>query len=248
MFFVKDGKHISLKKIIVSMFNPELDLYKAIILSKVRNSLKYEDLKVRTFTKKDDLLIRGSVSNLPIIDIIKPVMSKGYRRTIYKYTEDVILLEYLDINTGLRVQSLFDREFYSENKILVEKSYPHYNKYVKSFYIKTTYNGKAVLIHHLILDYKGVGVVDHLDRVCSNNTACNLRLVTHKVNMENKNIYKNNKTGVKGIHECGSRYRVTWAENNKKRSKSFGFKYSDKTKAFESAVVFRKNIERVKYK
>lgn len=44
------------------------------------------------------------------------------------------------------------------------------------------------------------GVIDHKNRIKTDNRICNLRNVSISENKQNQNIYKNNKTGHRGVH------------------------------------------------
>jgi hypothetical protein len=65
-------------------------------------------------------------------------------------------------------------------------------------YAKTTIAGVTVLLHRLILNISE-GLVDHRDGNGLNNQRENLRIATHAENMQNRRIFKNNKSGYKGV-------------------------------------------------
>lgn len=46
------------------------------------------------------------------------------------------------------------------------------------------------------------GDIDHINRVKSDNSIKNLRVVTDLENMQNRGAMKNSKSGVKGVHFC----------------------------------------------
>lgn len=63
-------------------------------------------------------------------------------------------------------------------------------------------NGKIYKFHKFILeDFKNEYTYDHIDRNKLNNTRENLRKVTTEQNMWNSSLKKNNKTGVRGVHQ-----------------------------------------------
>ena len=59
--------------------------------------------------------------------------------------------------------------------------------------------------------------VDHVDGNPKNNNMINLRWTTHKENMQNRKIHKNNTTNFKGVYlcKCTNRYRARIRHNDK---------------------------------
>lgn len=81
--------------------------------------------------------------------------------------------------------------------------------------------------------------IDHEDGNRSNNRAGNMRVVTHQVNMQNKKIYKNSKSGVHGVVWSDKKRRwQAYITVNKRRSHLGYFNNMD------SAVAARMNAER----
>ena len=55
-------------------------------------------------------------------------------------------------------------------------------------------------LHRVIMGAERGQVVDHIDGNPLNNTRANLRICTQQQNSANSKLYKNNKTGYKGVH------------------------------------------------
>jgi len=89
-------------------------------------------------------------------------------------------------------------------------------------YVRGSKKGEKVKrFHHLILNFTydpNIDLIsDHIDGNKSNNLEVNLRLVTFKVNSNNRGLSKNNKLGQKGIDfkkDC-NKYRATIQSNGK---------------------------------
>ena len=76
--------------------------------------------------------------------------------------------------------------------------------YDKNGYLRILYKGKLYMGHWLAWLYVygkwPDNEIDHINGNPSDNRISNLRDVTRKQNMENKKIYKNNKSGISGIN------------------------------------------------
>jgi hypothetical protein len=81
-------------------------------------------------------------------------------------------------------------------------------------YLRTSIRGRAYFVHSLIwlyvYGYFPENDIDHIDRVKTNNCLGNLRVVSKCCSAQNKSVYKNNKSGIKGVHWCNTtqRWRV----------------------------------------
>lgn len=66
------------------------------------------------------------------------------------------------------------------------------------------YDGELYKVHRIVYGifnpcFDQDLIIDHINRVRSDNRIQNLRLVSHATNMKNKKKYRNNKTGYTGI-------------------------------------------------
>jgi hypothetical protein len=110
------------------------------------------------------------------------------------------------------------------------------------------FNGKYTAVHRIIYEmhYGAIlddFVIDHLDRNPLNNNVDNLRLVPKIVNNRNYSKYSNNTSGKTGVqHTKDGRFRVTWSEDNKKKSKSFSISKHGYNKAKDLAYAFRDTV------
>lgn len=81
---------------------------------------------------------------------------------------------------------------------------PAGQKNIKDGYMRVMLKGKEYLLHRLAVLYvKGYfpeHQVDHKDRIRHHNQWDNLREVTQTCNSRNRNISKNNKSGVTGVY------------------------------------------------
>lgn len=102
------------------------------------------------------------------------------------------------------------------NTVIDQQDYELVSKYrwhatkSKPFYAVTSINGVPVCLHHLILPKISGLDIDHRDGDSLNNRRNNLRYCTHRQNLLNKSVQKNNKCGFKGVsfHRSSGRFRA----------------------------------------
>lgn len=82
-----------------------------------------------------------------------------------------------------------------EDFVLVSK----YNWYYNSGYAKAYHNGKRIRMHRLILGARKGQVVDHRNKIGTDNQRSNIRLCTVKENNRNTTLRKDNTSGYKGV-------------------------------------------------
>jgi len=75
--------------------------------------------------------------------------------------------------------------------------------------------------------------VDHINRIKHDNRVENLRWATKRENLENKGIYKNNKSKLQHIYKTSIGYRFFIKRN--------GIKFTKRFKLKEDAIKFRDN-------
>jgi hypothetical protein len=98
-----------------------------------------------------------------------------------------------------------------EDLKLIEK-YGWYNdgRYISANDL--TGNNAKIRLHRLVMsaflniDIKEVGIIDHENRITSDNRKVNLRVVTQQQNAINKSMLSNNTTGFMGIYVKGNGY------------------------------------------
>ena len=108
-----------------------------------------------------------------------------------------------------------------------------------SGYRRIEINGKKYQAHRLILMWHGVFVpddmeVDHKNHDRLDNRVKNLRVVSKKVNMKNKTMYKNNKSNHVGIYPDGKSYKACIGVDGK-------LIYLGRFKTINKAIEARKN-------
>ncbi len=89
-------------------------------------------------------------------------------------------------------------------------------------YAQTKIKNKTILMHRLIADPERKQVVDHKNGDGLDNRKANLRVCSHSQNMQNKRLYRNNKSGRKGVYKvpCSAGNSVRWRSEinvNKRR-------------------------------
>lgn len=99
--------------------------------------------------------------------------------------------------------------------------------------------GKIVSLHHFILGKPSKGyVTDHKNRNKLDNRDNNIHFVTHSQNTINREIQKNNTSGVKGVH--WNKLEKKWSARIKIKGK---WKYLGYFKDIKKAAIARKTGE-----
>lgn len=114
-----------------------------------------------------------------------------------------------------------------------------------------TVNGKMTQVHRLVYElYHGLVLdesmqIDHIDGNALNNDIDNLRAVPMIVNMRNKRMYDNNKSGQVGVYwrHQNESYHSYYAcpITKKKMNKYFSCVKMGKDQALEAAIAWRKS-------
>ena len=112
---------------------------------------------------------------------------------------------------------------------------------MKSCYVNIGVCGVLYLAHRLAFLYMKGSIpkeVDHINRVRSDNSWCNLREVTHSENCKNMPEYQNNKSGITGVHY--NRQNAKWYAYINIDRKKINIYYGDD---FFEACCARKSAE-----
>lgn len=106
-------------------------------------------------------------------------------------------------------------------------------------YIQINFKGNLIPAHRIAwLLYYGTwpnGVIDHIDRIRTNNKIENLRDVTHKINCRNQSKRKTNTSGNTGLYLCGKTQKWVVRIKVDGISKSLGY-FKCKNKALQVRV------------
>lgn len=113
------------------------------------------------------------------------------------------------------------------------------------FYARTNIpkiNGKrsSLLMHRLILNLHNTKLqVDHLNHSTLDNRKCNLRACTQSENLQNCNIYSNNKSGYKGVSysKTNKKWQVSIGVNKDKVYLGCFINLKDAARAYNAAAV-----------
>ncbi|MFA6851065.1 MAG: HNH endonuclease [Selenomonadaceae bacterium] len=87
----------------------------------------------------------------------------------------------------------------------------------KLHYIYGNFQGGMLLLHRYIMGAPKGMSIDHLNHDGLNNCRNNLRIVTHAQNMQNRNVHKNSKSGIRGVY--WDKQRKRWVVEIKLNSK-----------------------------
>lgn len=77
-------------------------------------------------------------------------------------------------------------------------------------YATTYIERKLVLMHRLLMGFPKGKEIDHIDGNGLNNSRSNLRICSHKDNLRNRKINKNNKSGFKGVNYLATKGKKKW--------------------------------------
>jgi hypothetical protein len=130
--------------------------------------------------------------------------------------------EYKTINVSsktypneITMVSIEDYDTLNKHKWFISKGRKNDIYITRSLYNPETKKRKNLRMHRIIMQAKDGEIVDHINRNTLDNRRCNLRITDKFGNARNKNIYKNNTSGYKGV----------WFENNKWSSYIYYNKY-----------------------
>jgi len=131
----------------------------------------------------------------------------------------------------------------------VVKSYPELKGGYLVFSTKYLTGSKATFKVHIIVatlhygDRGGDYECDHINGDVTNNSPSNLRWVSHGQNMKNKNMYKNNSSGMTGVIRRSYGYAARWHdENGVLREKSFNIEKYGEERSLTLAKEYRESV------
>ena len=110
-----------------------------------------------------------------------------------------------------------------------------------SYYAITTIDNKRLSLAHCVLGHKSTMAVhiDHADRNKLDNRKENLRVATNSQNGHNSKLYKNNKSGYKGVH--WNSFHEKWAASIRVNKKFIHLGYfTDKLEAANTYILAAK--------
>jgi hypothetical protein len=149
--------------------------------------------------------------------IKKPRGKKVYNQIRLVSIDDIT---YLEVKTQLEnITFLCDIKNYKHVRSHIWSTH----KYKYTYYIRTSIkkDNKKIYFHKLL--YPEWKMIDHKNRIGTDNRELNLRETTHSQNMLNRRIQKNNTSNYNGIYyykNC-KKWRFQWYENKKLKCKSF---------------------------
>jgi hypothetical protein len=115
------------------------------------------------------------------------------------YFKDNLLYIVLGNIDGITIETFIDAEDF-ERIDVVPKWGVSKTKNRETFYVQGYYEGRTIGMHRWIMNPPLDKVVDHINRNPLDNRRCNLRILTQGENLQNKRVYKNSKSGVRGVY------------------------------------------------
>lgn len=76
----------------------------------------------------------------------------------------------------------------------------------RTLYAESSAKGKRLLLHRFLMGTPTELDTDHINGNGLDNRRINLRICTHAKNLQNKRLYKNNKTGFSGVRKSGEKW------------------------------------------
>lgn len=99
----------------------------------------------------------------------------------------------------------------------------NYNSKTRSYSVMRLEKGNAIRLSRFLMNPPEGFVVDHINGDVFDNRVGNLRVCTREQNLLNKKVYRNSKTGVKGVHINNGYIRMEIRRKGKRITKQ-GFK------------------------
>ena len=158
------------------------------------------------------------------------------------------------IKKQINWQSNFDyvdgELFWKHARRGVSTSKPAGSIYANGYVVITLY-GDRYLAHRIVWEMFNGAIddgmeIDHIDHDTTNNKLSNLRLVSKKVNSQNKSLYKSNQSGVSGVcwHKDAKKWNAYIKIEGKRKSLGYYPDINDAIKARKEAEIefcFHKN-------
>lgn len=161
------------------------------------------------------------------------VYGKILNRTKFDKNEMVVYDDYAEVILyNIKNKEVERTQFDLQDVSLIQE----YHWGLSTGYAVTYIKGNLVFMHNLLLGCYA-GVADHKDRNRLNNRRYNICMTTQQINLLNRGLYKNNKSGVKGVrfHVKRNKWLAELALDGVKLYEFFS--------TFEEAVVARSAAE-----
>ncbi len=122
-----------------------------------------------------------------------------YNRIVYN-----VCVEYITLTQGKKA-------------IVDDEDYEWLSKHKWNFhrYPKRRDGKEGLLMHRAIMKPPDGYEVDHINRNTLDNRRSNLRIVSRKQNADNRGMFKNNTSGVKGVSIHKGKYQASYRHNGK---------------------------------